>query len=112
VSQIAYYRVSTREQSIDAQRGALGGPFDREFVDEGVCGSMLAVDRPGFAAMLDYVREGDTLCVYAVDRLGRDAIDVQQSVRTLVEKEVIVDVRGLGPIGKGVGELIIARWPR
>ncbi len=58
--------------------------------------------------MLDYVRDGDTLAVYAVDRLGRDAIDVQASVRRLIEKGVVVDVLGLGPIAKGAGELILA----
>jgi putative DNA-invertase from lambdoid prophage Rac len=108
VSRIAYYRVSTRDQSVEAQRTALGGGFDREFVDEAVSGAKLAADRPGFAAMLDYVREGDTLAVYAVDRLGRDAIDVQASVRRLIEKGVVVDVLGLGPIAKGAGELILA----
>ena len=71
-------------------------------------GSTVAAQRPGFAAMLDYVREGDTLFVYAVDRLGRDALDVQQNVRLLIERGVAVDVRGLGPIARGVGELIVA----
>jgi putative DNA-invertase from lambdoid prophage Rac len=108
MSRIAYYRVSTRDQSVEAQRTALGGEFDREFADEAVSGAMLAADRPGFAAMLDYVREGDILGVYAVDRLGRDAIDVQASVRRLIEKGVVVDVLGLGPIAKGAGELILA----
>lgn len=108
MSRIAYYRVSTRDQSVEAQRTALGGDFDREFVDEAVSGARLAADRPGFAAMLDYVRNGDTLAVYAVDRLGRDAIDVQASVRRLIEKGVVVDVLGLGPIAKGAGELILA----
>lgn len=108
MSRIAYYRVSTRDQSVDAQRTALGGTYDREFADEGVSGMTLAGDRPGFAAMLDYVREGDTLSVYAVDRLGRDALDVQASVRRLIEKGVVVDVLGLGPIAKGAGELILA----
>lgn len=108
MSRIAYYRVSTRDQSVEAQRTALGEAFDREFVDEAVSGAMLAADRPGFAAMLDYIREGDTLAVYAVDRLGRDAIDVQTGVRRLIEKGVVVDVLGLGPIGKGAGELILA----
>ena len=108
MSRIAYYRVSTREQAVDAQRTALGGTFDREFFDEGFSGAILAKDRPGFAAMFDYVREGDTLCVYAVDRLGRDAIDIQYTVRALIEKDVAVDVLGIGPIAKGVGELILA----
>lgn len=31
--------------------------------------------------MLDYVRDGDVIHVYAVDRLGRDAIDVQSTIR-------------------------------
>src|SRR5665213_2562179 len=108
MSRIAYFRVSTADQSIEAQRGALGGKFDREFRDEGVSGSVLAAKRPGFAKLLEFVREGDTLYVYAVDRLGRDALDVQSTVRRLLEKGVTVDVRGLGPIGRGVGELVLA----
>lgn len=108
MSRIAYYRVSTSDQSIEAQRGALGGTFDREFSDEGVSGGVLAADRPGFAQMLSYVREGDTVCVYAVDRLGRDALDVQSTVRRMIDAGVTVDVHGLGPIGRGVGELILA----
>ncbi|MGJ7916369.1 recombinase family protein [Massilia sp. LXY-6] len=110
MTQIAYYRVSSNSQSIDAQRAALsnGRQFDREFSDEGVSGAVPAANRPGFAAMLDYVREGDTIHVYAVDRLGRDAIDVQTTIRALLAKKVTVEVRGLGQIAPGVGELIVA----
>ncbi|MBX7459188.1 recombinase family protein [Qipengyuania sp. 1NDH17] len=108
MSRIAYYRVSTGGQSIEAQREALTGPFDREFIDEGVSGASLAASRPAFAKLLSYVREGDTLCVYALDRLGRDALDVQSTVRRLLEDGITLDVRGLGPIGRGVGELIVA----
>lgn len=110
MSRIAYYRVSTAGQSIEAQRSALSraATIDREFMDEGVSGGTKAADRPGFAAMLAYAREGDTLAVYAVDRLGRDALDVQANVRALLERGVTVDVHGLGIIGRGVGELILA----
>lgn len=108
MSRIAYYRCSTSDQSIESQRQALGGVFDREFSDEGVSGAVLAADRPGFAALLGYVREGDTVCIYAIDRLGRDALDIQATIRRLIGKGVAVDVRGLGPIAKGVGELIVA----
>jgi putative DNA-invertase from lambdoid prophage Rac len=86
----------------------MGGGFDREFIDEGVSGGVLAADRPGFAKLLEIVRAGDCVCVYAVDRLGRDAIDVQATVRRLMEHGVSLDVHGLGPIGHGVGELIVA----
>jgi putative DNA-invertase from lambdoid prophage Rac len=105
---IAYYRVSTGDQSIDAQRIAMGGGFDKEFSDEGVSGGVMAADRPGFAKLLEQVREGDAVSVYAVDRLGRDALDVQGMVRRLIRAGVTVDVHGLGPISGDVGELILA----
>ena len=108
MSRIAYFRVSTEGQSIESQRKALGGNFDKEFKDEGVSGSIKAVDRPGFSELLSYVREGDTVCVTAIDRLGRDALDVQSVVRDLISKGVVIDVQGLGPIAKGVGELVVA----
>lgn len=68
----------------------------------------MAADRPAFAKLLAYMRHGDTLHVYALDRLGRDALDVQATVRRLLDKGVTLDVRGLGPIGRGVGEFIVA----
>jgi putative DNA-invertase from lambdoid prophage Rac len=108
MSRLSYYRCSTADQSIEAQRNALGGQFDREFADEGISGAVLAADRPGFRALLSYAREGDVLHIYSIDRLGRDALDVQATVRKLIDKGVTVDVRGLGPIGKGAGELIVA----
>lgn len=108
MSYIAYYRVSTVDQSIESQRSALGGRFDKEFQDEGVSGSIKAAARPGFSQLLDYVREGDSVHVYAVDRLGRDALDVQATVRVLLERGVAVEIHGLGRISAGVGELILA----
>lgn len=108
MSRIAYYRCSTADQSIEAQRQALGGKFDQEFADEGVSGATRAEDRPGFAKLLAYVREGDTICVYHIDRIGRDALDVQAMVRRLLDAGVTLDVKGLGIIGRGVGELIVA----
>lgn len=108
MSRICYLRVSTVDQSIEAQRSALGGRFDREFIDEGVSGATKAFDRLGFAALMNYVRDGDTVHLYAIDRLGRDALDIQTVIRSLIAKGVTVDVVGLGPIGKGVGELVVA----
>lgn len=122
MANILYLRVSALSQSVEAQRQAMmqGRPFDKEFTDEGVSGGVLAADRPGFRSLLEYVREGDTVYVYAVDRLGRDAIDVQQTIRKLITppkkkgepgeggKGAQVYVHGLGFIGQGVGELIVA----
>lgn len=105
---IAYYRVSTADQSVAAQRLALGGSFDKEFTDEGVSGGIHAAKRPGFSQLLAQVRDGDTVHVYAVDRLGRDALDVQSTVRHLLNAGVIVNIHGLGPLGRGVGEIVLA----
>jgi len=108
MSRICYLRCSTTDQSVESQRSALGGSFDKEFIDAGVSGAVLAKDRPAFAELLRYVREGDVLAVYAVDRLGRDALDVQATVRALIGRGVTVEVLGLGQISRGVGELILA----
>lgn len=108
MSRISYLRVSSFDQSVEAQRCALGGGFDKEFIDEAVSGVVLAKDRPAFSELLRYVREGDTIALYAVDRLGRDALDIQSTVRALIERGVTIEVLGLGQIGRGVGELILA----
>ena len=108
MARIAYLRTSSDSQSIEAQKHALGGDFAKVFIDEGVSGGVVAAQRKGFAEMLAYVREGDSLHVAAIDRLGRDAIDVQQTVHSLREKGVSVEVQGLGVIAAGVGDLILA----
>ncbi len=105
---IAYFRVSTFDQTIASQRAALGGHFDREFTDEGVSGAVMAADRPAFAKLLAQLRSGDEVFVYAVDRLGRDALDVQHTVRRILDIGASVHVHGLGTIARGVGEIILA----
>ena len=108
MSRIAYYRVSTAEQSIATQRAAMGDAFDKEFKDEGVSGAIKAADRPGFSELLRYARAGDVIHVYAVDRLGRDALDVQATVRDLLDRGIEVEIFRLGRIAPGVGELVLA----
>jgi putative DNA-invertase from lambdoid prophage Rac len=113
MSHLAYFRCSGPEQSIESQRHAMltksdAEQFSEEFTDEGVSGAVPAVGRPGFARLLAYARRGDVIHVYAVDRLGRDALDVQATVRTLLDKGVAVEVHGLGRIARGAGELILA----
>ena len=45
-------------------------------------------DRPQLKAMLDYVREGDTLYVESVSRLGRSTRDLLNIIDTLTDKGV------------------------
>ena len=108
MTRIAYYRCSTVDQSEESQRSALGGKFDREFIDHGISGAILAKDRPAFGKLLEFVRDGDSVSVSAVDRLGRDALDIQSTVRSLMNKGVTVEVLGLGKLGRGAGEIVIS----
>ena len=108
MTHISYFRVSTATQSIESQRSAMTATCAKEFSDIGVSGGIPAAQRPGFAALLKFVREGDVIHVYALDRLGRDALDVQATVRDLMARGVALDIHGIGMIAKGVGEIIVA----
>lgn len=108
---VYYLRVSTKDQTIASQRMLLDisddTPGDTVFTDEGVSGSVDALDRPGFAACARYCRKGDILRVTALDRLGRNAIDVQRTFEALMAKGVVVDVMGMGVIAGEVGTLLV-----
>ena len=47
-----------------------------------------STDRPQLKAMLDYVREGDTLYIESISRLGRSAKDLLNIIDTLIDKKV------------------------
>lgn len=104
----AYLRVSTTEQTTDNQRLEItnaGIAVDYWF-SESVSGSVHASQRKEFNRLLSQIREGETLVVTKLDRLGRDALDVQQTVQSLKERNISVRVIQLGgldltsPIGK------------
>ncbi|TXM92602.1 recombinase family protein [Methylobacterium sp. WL30] len=112
---IGYVRVSTGDQSVEAQRHSIGliHMVEEWFCDEGVSGVVRALDRPGFSALLKYARKGDTLIVGAVDRLGRDTLDVLATVEALQAKSVaIISLReGFDlstPIGKAMLTMLAA----
>lgn len=96
-----YGRVSTAEQHPENQRRELeaaGYAFDFWFQDVGVSGKAAAAQRPEFRRLLDRIRAGETLVVAKLDRLGRDAVDVLQTLRGLQEQKVGVIVHQLGKI--------------
>lgn len=106
-----YLRCSTKDQTTESQRSALAIPSDVDpehvFTDEGVSGAVDALDRPGFALCATFARRGDVLRVTALDRLGRNAIDVQQTFDKLIGKGVIVDVLGMGVVSGDIGKLLV-----
>lgn len=112
MANLIYLRCSTRDQSIEHQRHTLsqitGMTPDREYQDQSVSGAVIATKRPGFAKMLEFMRDGDTVYVTAIDRLGRDSIDIQQTFRDHFKaKNVRLYVHGLGYIEGEMGELIL-----
>jgi putative DNA-invertase from lambdoid prophage Rac len=86
MSTISYLRVSTSNQTVANQRQAIenaGWAIDKEFVDESVSGTTAAAERAGWAACSSYLRDGDTLVVFALDRLGRSTIDVLTQITAI-----------------------------
>jgi DNA invertase Pin-like site-specific DNA recombinase len=71
---IGLARVSTRAQDTQLQEDALGEAGCARIFAEEV--STRKTGRPGLAAALDYLRPGDTLVVWKLDRLGRSVKDV------------------------------------
>ena len=88
---VGYMRVSKTDgsQVVDLQRDALlaAGVDDRHFYEDAASGKK--DDRPGLAACLKALRDGDTLIVWKLDRLGRD-------LRHLVNTVHDLTVRGVG----------------
>ncbi len=96
----AYGRVSTSEQSADNQRieiEAAGHKVDFWFADT-ISGKTSATQRPQFASLLGQIRNGETLVVAKLDRLGRDAQDVGATVKLLASRKIAVIVLQLGKL--------------
>ena len=86
---VGYIRVSTVEQHEDRQVKDLieNGKVSKVFIDKM---SGKDTNRPQLKAMLDYVREGDTVVVSEYSRLARSTRDLIDIVETLKAKGVNV----------------------
>lgn len=84
---IAYARVSTDEQRLDLQLDALkDAGCEKIFTDQGVSGAKTS--RPGLDAALEYIREGDTLVVWRLDRVSRSLVHLLRLVEDLDQRGV------------------------
>lgn len=83
-----YARVSTAEQSLDLQLDALlkEGIAQKNIYTDKV--SSTKEERKSLAKLLDYVREGDTIVVWKLDRLARSLIHFTKLMQELDEKGV------------------------
>jgi len=82
---IGYARVSTQDQNLDLQVKALTKAGCKKVFDDKLSGTR--AERPGLATALAMLREGDTLVVWKLDRLGR-------SVKNLVD--LVGELHGQG----------------
>ncbi|GAA4214350.1 recombinase family protein [Sphingomonas endophytica] len=98
----AYCRVSTAEQTTDNQireiEAAAFAIEPRRVIAETVSGSVAAMERAGFAKLVDRLEDGDVLIVTKLDRLGRNATDVRATVEALAAIGVRVHCLALGGV--------------
>lgn len=95
-----YLRVSTVDQLNENQREQIKAAGyvipDNRIIEEKISGSVPATQRPGFAKLLERLEDGDSLIVTKLDRLGRDSIDVQATIKSFKEMGVRLIVLQLG----------------
>ncbi|MDO9234922.1 MAG: recombinase family protein [Aquabacterium sp.] len=97
-----YGRVSTADQTTENQRQeleAFGHAIqDQRWFSDTISGKVPASERPEFSRMVERMEAGDMLVVSKLDRLGRDMIDVVQTIRGLTGRGVKVKVLALGDV--------------
>ncbi|PKV46763.1 putative DNA-invertase from lambdoid prophage Rac [Janthinobacterium sp. 61] len=98
----AYCRVSTESQTTDNQvqeiKNAGFTITEARTITETISGSVAAMERKGFAKLVDRMEVGDVLVVTKLDRLGRNAMDVRASVERLEGMGVRVHCLALGGV--------------
>jgi len=84
---IGYARVSTDDQNLDLQRDSLDQAGCKQIFEDQLSGAK--AERPGLHNALQYVRAGDTIVVWRLDRLSR-------SLKDLIEIVSLLESRGIG----------------
>lgn len=85
-TRVGYTRVSTVAQTLDQQNEALAAAGVTKVFSDVMSGTR--DDRPGLASLMEYVREGDTVVVWKLDRLGRNMLHILQTVKELTDRGV------------------------
>lgn len=86
MSNVAYVRVSSKDQNTGRQLEALKQHSIDKVFEEKVSGKNM--DRPQLQKMLEYIREGDTVYIESFSRLARNMLDLLKIVDELKEKKV------------------------
>lgn len=109
-----YARVSSKDQNLDRQIDSLKKyvPNVRDIIVDKMSGK--DTNRPGLESLMYNIRQGDTLYIHSLDRLGRSKSDVKRLLTELKEKKVVVRILDLpttmanygGDSGQTIMELI------
>ena len=83
---IGYARVSTADQHLAMQEDALRKDGCKEVFTDVVSG--VKATRPGLDKALAYLRDGDTLVVWKLDRLGRSIKHLIETIKSLSERKI------------------------
>ncbi|MDN7945961.1 recombinase family protein [Burkholderia multivorans] len=111
MSVIGYARVSTFEQTLDLQRDALNAAGAVSIYEDKASGK--SADRPELQQCLKALRDGDTLVVWRLDRLGRNLQDLIRIVNELEGRGIRFrslkeSIDTTGPAGKLVFHMFAA----
>src|SRR5437763_7076389 len=83
---VGYARVSTTDQTLDLQQDALEKIGCTKIFTDTASGAK--AERPGLTEALAYVREGDTLVVWRLDRLGRSLKHLIETITDLNNRRI------------------------
>ncbi len=83
---VGYARVSTHDQTLDLQKDALTQNGCTRIFTDTISGS--TTERPGLNEALKFLREGDVLAVWRLDRVGRSLRHLIDTVSLLLERRI------------------------
>ena len=111
---IGYARVSTQDQNLTLQREALINAGCEKVFEDKVSGTR--ADRPGLSKTLEMLREGDTLVVWKLDRLGRSVKQLVDMVSELnkqgIQFKSLTDSIDTGTTSGRFFFHVMGHWPR
>jgi len=85
---IGYIRVSTTDQNLNLQRDELEKYGCDKIFEDKISGSLSKSERSGLKAAIEYARDGDSIVVWKLDRLGRSISDLINIISELNQKGI------------------------
>tara|TARA_B100000131_G_C18061255_1_gene590548 strand:- start:534 stop:1121 length:588 start_codon:yes stop_codon:yes gene_type:complete len=85
-----YWRTSTTDQFSERQRKSLLEAGCERIYGDQITGTSNYGDRPELSKCLDGLREGDTLVIHELDRLGRSMVEMLVQVNGLIERGIAI----------------------